>query len=142
LAWQIEFEEKFIDRLAEEIEQAPTESEAIKKLEAQLQIAETMLNSVLEGAEKNIMTRDDLLRMAHELVTLAKAEILEQRKAGKKEVAATIEQDEKALLRLADQIEVAIDDTTEIEAMAQRLKEAERNLRAKLRKLEEAESAV
>jgi hypothetical protein len=30
------------------------------------------------------MTRDELLRMTYELVTLAKAELLEQRKAGKK----------------------------------------------------------
>ena len=146
VAMQIEFEEKFIDRLAEEIEQAATETEEIKKLETQLQTAETRLNDLLERIEKNdknpVMTRDDLLRMAHELVTLAKAEVLDQRKAGKKEVAATIEQDEKALLRLADQIEGAIDDTTEIEAVAQRLKQAESNLREKLRKLEDAESVV
>ncbi len=142
VAMRIEFEEKFIDRLGEEIEQAPTETEAIKKMEARLQDAETRLNDLLVSIEKidknPIMTRNDLLRMAHELVTLAKAEILEQRKAGKKEVAATLEQQEKVLLQLADQIEVAIDDTTEIEAVAQRLKEAERSLREKLR-IENAE---
>jgi hypothetical protein len=142
VAMRIEFEEKFIDRLAEEIEQAPSETEEIKKLEARLQQAETMLNDVLVSIEKNeknpIMTKDDLLRMAHELVTLAKAEILEQRKAGKKEVAATLEQDEKALLRLADQIEAAIVETPEIEALEKKLKEAERGLREKLRKLENA----
>jgi len=88
------------------------------------------------------MTRDDLLRMAHELVTLAKAEVLDQRKAGKKEVAATIEQEEKALLKLADEIEGAIDDTTAIEAAAQRLREAEKSLREKLRKIEEGETAA
>ncbi len=142
VAMQIEFEEKFIDRLAERIEQAATETEEIKKLETQLQTAETRLNDLLERIEKNdknpVMTRDDLLRMAHELVTLAKAEILDQRKAGKKEVAATLELDEKALLALADQIEAAVDDTTQIEAVAQKLKEAESSLRAKLRKLEDA----
>ena len=128
------------------IEQAATETEEIKKLETQLQVAETRLNDLLERIEKNdknkVMTRDDLLRMAHELVTLAKAEVLDQRKAGKKEVAATLEQDEKALLKLADQIEAAIDDTTEIEAAAQRLREAEKSLREKLRKIEEGETAA
>ncbi len=59
-------------------------------------------------------------------------------KQAKKEVAATLEQQEKALLKLADQIEAAIDNTTEIEAVAQRLKEAERSLREKLR-IENAE---
>jgi hypothetical protein len=142
VAMRIEFEEKFIDRLSEEIEQAPNETEEIKKMEARLQAAETTLNDLLVSIEKNeknpVMTRDDLLRMAHELVTLAKAEILEQRKAGKKAVAAQLEQQEKVLLQLADQIEAAIDDTKEIEAAAEKLKVAERTLREKLRSLENA----
>ncbi len=63
------------------------------------------------------MTKDDLLRATHELVTLAKAEILDQRKAGKKEVSAQLEQQEEALLQFADQNEAAVADTPEIEAV-------------------------
>jgi hypothetical protein len=66
---------------------------------------------------KKIMTKDDLLRATHELVTLAKAEILDQRKAGKKEVSAQLEQQEEALLQFADQNEAAVADTPEIEAV-------------------------
>jgi len=57
VAMQIEFEEKFIDRLTEQIEQAATETEEIKKLETQLQVAETRLNDLLERIEKMIRTR-------------------------------------------------------------------------------------
>jgi hypothetical protein len=56
-AMRIEFEEKLIDRLAEEIEQAPNETEEIKKMEARLQAAETMLNNLHVSLEKTTRTR-------------------------------------------------------------------------------------
>ncbi len=140
LAMELEAYEKTIDLIQEVVEQAPTETADIKNMEVLLQETETRLNDWLQeleqSATKKIMTKDDLLRVAHELVTLAKAEILDQRKAGKKMVAAQLEVQEKALLKIAEQIEAAVADTPEIEAAEKKLKEAESNLRQALRKLE------
>ncbi len=140
LAMSIEMHEKAIDRIQEEIENAPAETAEIKQLEARLQEAETRFNEFLQSLErsdnKKIMTKDDLLRAAHELVTLAKAEILDQRKAGKKDVAAQLEVQERAILKIADEIEASVGDTPATEAAEKKLKEAESNLRQALRKLE------
>jgi DNA repair exonuclease SbcCD ATPase subunit len=142
-AAHIEMEERAIARLAEEIKNAPTETDHIKQLETRLQEAETRLTEELKkldasstGARLRRATKEELVTAADDLVTKAKAAVEKLRADGKGLQATHIEFEEKQIQHLAEEIKAAANEDAHIKMLENRLQQAETRLTEELKKLD------
>jgi hypothetical protein len=103
LAAEAEAEEKGIDELIKEIENAADEPAVVKRFEERLTAVEHCLDELLRRHTKRA-TKDDLVKAADDLVTKAKVAVEKLRADGKRLQATHIEFEERQITHLAEEM--------------------------------------